>query len=178
MRTSSAAAAAAALAAAAVVAATASPAPAATAAGACGYDRHYLQDAVRASLFGIAGGRIALARAASPEVQSLASRLVSESTGALGTTARLAKRIGVAVPGNPDALQHWQLNVVSGLSGSAFDARYAWLESANLSVAVQDATEAARLGCSKQVRSHAAARAKLLRSELKLSTAAQRALKA
>ena len=165
---------AAALAAAAVVAATASPA---SAAGACGYDRHYLQDAVRSSLFGIAGGRIALARASSPEVQSLAQRLVGESTGALGSTATLAKRLGVPVPGNPDALQHWQLNVVSGLSGSTFDARYAWLESAQLSVAVQDATEAARLGCSKQVRTHATARAKLLRAELRLSTAAQRALK-
>lgn len=162
----------------AVAAAIALPVAAATASSSvttCPFDRQYLQSSIRSSLFSIAGGRIAAARATTPGVQALAQRLVSDHNGALGAAASLARRLHVAVPGNPTAEQHWELNVVAGLSGAAVDRRYAWLVAASVGGAVQDAASAAAGACAAPVRALARSRAALLRSELQLAVAAQKA---
>ena len=164
----------AALAAAAALALPAATASASRAASACSFDREYLQSSIRSSLFSIAGGRIAVARASNADVQALGRRLVDDHGRSLGAVQKLARALHVAVPGNLDAVQHWELNVVSGLSGSNFDRRFAWLAAARSGTAVQDATTAAGGACSSSVRKLAKSRLAELRAELKLAEQAQR----
>src|SRR3954451_7228456 len=85
----------------------------------CAVDRDFLKESVSGSLFEIAGGRIAQRNAASPEVKQLRARLITDHAKALDRAPRLSRSLGVKVPGNPGPLQHWQLHVVSGLTGAA-----------------------------------------------------------
>jgi predicted outer membrane protein len=160
----------------AVAAAVAVPAASASSSvSACAFDRQFLQSSVQSSLFSIVGGRIAQSRGTIPAVQGLGSRLVADHTAALGAAQRLARRLHVGVPGNPTAEQHWELNVVSGEAGAAFDRRFAWLVAASAGSAVASTSLAASHACAAPVRSLAKQRLATLRAELRLATQAQKA---
>lgn len=161
-----------------LAAAAAVAVPAAQASGsvsACAFDRQFLQSSVQSSLFSIVGGRIAQSRGATPAVQALGGRLVSDQTAALGAAQRLSRRLHVGVPGNPTAEQHWELNVVAGESGAAFDQRFAWLVAASTGTQVATTSLAASRACAPPVRALARQRLATLKAELRLATAAQKA---
>jgi putative membrane protein len=151
-------------------------APAAT--GLCGLDRQYLTTEVRGNLFEIAGGRIAQQRASTPGVKNLGAVLVRDHSKSLTESGTLARRLGLKVPGNLDPVQHWQLHVAGTYSGRQFDQLYAWLEVADHTVDIENATEEASNGCQPQVRALARKSLPLLRQHLKLATQAQAAAKA
>jgi putative membrane protein len=153
------------------------PGPAA-AAGVCGLDRHYLNGEVRGSLYEIAGGRIAQQRGTTPKVKNLGAVLERDHLRSLDRSARLARRLGLKVPGNPDAAQHWSLHVAGTYAGLQFDQMYAWLQVAEHTVDIQDATEEARSGCKPQVRALARRSLPTLRMHLRLATEAQAAANA
>src|SRR3954452_99558 len=140
----------------------------------CGLDRQFLKESISGSLFEIAGGRIAQRNAASPEVRQLATQLIADHSKTLDRAARMSRSLGLKVPGNPDPTQHWQLHVVSGLRGAAFDHSYAWLEVADHVVDIEHAQMEARSGCHPGVRTLAKNTLPTLRMHLRLATLAQR----
>lgn len=159
----------------AVAAAVAVPAASASSSvSACSFDRQFLRASVQSSLFSIIGGRIAQSRGATPVVQSLGGRLVADHDAALGAAQKLARRLHVGVPGNTTAEQHWELNVVSGESGAAFDKRFAWLVSASAGSAVEPTSLAAAHACAAPVRALARQRLATLKAEIRLAAEAQK----
>jgi putative membrane protein len=163
--------------AAALLGAIAVPAPA-SAAGLCGLDRHYLTSEVQGNLFEIAGGRIAQQRATTPGVKNLAAVLVRDHSKGLTESGRLARKLGLKVPGNPTALQHWQLHYAQALGGVQFDQAYSWLEVADHATDIQEAREEAQHGCQPQVRALARKSLPMLQMHAKLAAQAQAAAKA
>lgn len=161
-----------------IAAAAACALPAGTGAAArvstCALDREYLQESISGSLFEIAGGRIAQRNSATPEIRQLAARLIADHSKSLDRAARLSRSLGLAVPGNPNPMQHWQLHVVSGLSGAAFDHSYAWLEVADHVVDIEHARTESRNGCHPGVRTLAKNALPTLQLHLRLATLAQK----
>jgi putative membrane protein len=160
----------------ALLVAVAVPSPAA-AAGLCGLDRHYLTSEVQGNLFEIAGGRIAEQKATTPGVKNLGAVLVRDHSKGLTESGRLARKLGLKVPGNPTALQHWQLHYAQAASGLPFDQAYAWLEVADHTLDIQDAREEAQHGCDPRVRALARKSLPMLQMHLKLAVQAQTAAK-
>jgi putative membrane protein len=162
--------------AAALLAVVAVPSPAA-AARLCGLDRHYLTAEVQGNLFEIAGARIAQQRATTSSVKDLAAVLVRDHSKGLTESGRLARKLGLKVPGNPSVTQHWQLHYAQTYSGIQFDQAYSWLEVADHTIDVQDAREEAQHGCHPQVRALARKSVPMLRMHLKLAAQAQASAK-
>jgi putative membrane protein len=91
-------------------------------------DEQILRTSIQGDRFEIIGGGIAQAHAGSVQVKQLGARLVKDHTKSLREAVALAKRLGIPVPSTPSTTQEWQLQVVSGLSGHAFDVAYSRLE--------------------------------------------------
>src|SRR4051794_15997086 len=111
-----------------LAAALLAPAAAHAAAAYSPLDEDVLRSSIQGDRFEIIGGRIAETHAGSTRVQHLGARLVKDHTKSLREAVRLAKQLGISVPSNPSTTQEWELGVVSGLSGRAFDVAYSRLE--------------------------------------------------
>ncbi len=153
---------------------SAAAAPARARIATCGLDRTWLASDVQGSLFEIAGGRIAQSRGASASVKQLAAALIRDHSRSLTESGRFLRRLGLKVPGTPDAVQHWQLHMVTQESGAAFDRDYAWLEVSDHVVDIQNARDEAQNGCNATVRGMARRELPVLQRHLRLATAAQR----
>jgi putative membrane protein len=161
------------LAAAAAVLVTLVPAGAATTSAPL--DRHWLVQSGRTDLFQIAGARIAAARATSPAVKQLATSAEGNNAKALTSTGRVATGLGVHLAGTPTATQHWELHVLTTLSGAQFDRMYSWLEESHYVEAIADAQEVAARGSNAAARALARSQLPTLRAQLQLATAAKKA---
>jgi putative membrane protein len=91
-------------------------------------DEQILRASIQGDRFEVAGGRIAETHAGSPRVQHLGTRLVKDHRKSLREAVALAKRLGISVPSGPSTSEEWELGMVSGLSGHAFDVAYSRLE--------------------------------------------------
>jgi putative membrane protein len=91
-------------------------------------DEEILRASIQGDRFEIAGGRIAETHAGSVRVQHLGARLVKDHKKSLREAVVLAKRLGISVPSDPSTTEEWELAIVSGLSGNAFDVAYSRLE--------------------------------------------------
>src|SRR4051794_27051707 len=91
-------------------------------------DEEILRASIQGDRFEIIGGRIAQTHAGSARVRRLGARLVKDHGKSLREAVALAKRLGISVPSDPSTTEEWELAVVSGLSGNAFDVAYSRLE--------------------------------------------------
>jgi putative membrane protein len=91
-------------------------------------DENILRTSIQGDRFEIIGGKIAATHAGSVRVRDLGATLVKDHTKSLREAVALAKRLGISVPSTPSTTEEWELSVVSGLSGSAFDVAYTSLE--------------------------------------------------
>src|SRR3954452_11898428 len=91
-------------------------------------DEDILQSSIQSDRFEVIGGGIAETPAGSARVQRLGARLVKDHKKSLREAVALAKRLGISVPPHPSTTEEWELGVVSGLSGNAFDVAYSRLE--------------------------------------------------
>jgi putative membrane protein len=94
-------------------------------------DKMWLQNSISGDRFEIQGGQIAQARAATQAVKDYGARLVTDHTKSLKEAMALAKAHGVKIPKAPTPSEQWELRVVAGQSGAAFDTLYVDLETAD-----------------------------------------------
>jgi len=132
-------------------------------------DRHYLKAAIEGDRFEIAGGQLAQQKGTSQKIKDLGARLVADHTESLNEAVKLAQRIGIDVPDQPNAEQRWDLKVVATFSGNTFDRRYAELEVGDHLVDIDEASEEAEQGCNSAVRTSAAKEIPTLQQHLALA---------
>jgi putative membrane protein len=164
-----------ALAAAALAAGACAAAPAA--AGARAYsplDAYLLRSSIQGDRFEIAGGKLAQSNAANATVKALGARLVKDHTKSLKEAARLARRLGIAVPKTPSTTQEWELQTVGAMSGAAFDASYARLEVQDHKEDIENSKTEVRDGANASARKLARDDLPVLRAHLQLSQHALR----
>jgi putative membrane protein len=94
-------------------------------------DKLWLQNSISGDRFEIQGGQIAQTRGATQAVKDYGARLVTDHTKSLKEAMALAKAHGVKVPKAPTPSEQWELRVVAGQSGAAFDTLYVDLETAD-----------------------------------------------
>src|SRR3954471_17997085 len=73
-------------------------------------DENWLMTSISGDRFEIAGGKIALARATTPVVRSLAQRLIKDHSKSLRDALELAHEWGMKGPPAATPTQQWQLN--------------------------------------------------------------------
>jgi len=137
-----------------------------------GLDEQFLKTAIQGDRFEIAGGRLALAKTQNPAVRTLATRLVKDHGKSLKESLALAKRLGISAPKRPAPSMQWELQVVSTLSGAAFDHWYSDLEVKDHVQDISEAADEVHSGANAAVRRSARQEIPTLRKHLKLSRAA------
>lgn len=143
--------------------------PAASARSYSPVDEQSLTTSIQGDRFEIIGGRIAETHAGSLRVHHLGARLVKDHTKSLHEAVALAKRLGISVPSDPSTTEEWELSVVSGLSGNAFDVVYSRLEIQDHKQDIEDVHTELRGGLNAEIRALARKDLPTLREHLHLS---------
>ena len=141
-----------------------------------GLDKTYLTSAIRGDRFEIAGGKLAANKGQNARVKALGARLVKDHTKSLKDAERLAHRLGIDVPKAPTPSQRWELQILGTLSGQQFDHWYSSLEVADHHQDISEAADEVTDGTNRQVRSAAHTEIPTLRTHLRLSEAALKAV--
>jgi putative membrane protein len=140
-----------------------------------GLDEQYLKTSIQGDRFEITGGKLALAKSQNAAVRKLAARLVKDHSKSLKDSVALAKRLGVSAPKAPSPSMQWELQMVSSLSGGAFDRWYSDLEVKDHVQDISEAADEVHNGANHAVRHSAKQEIPTLRTHLKLSRAAFKA---
>jgi len=140
-----------------------------------GLDEQYLKTAIQGDRFEIAGGRLALAKTQNVAVRTLATRVVKDHSKSLKESLALAKRLGISAPKAPAPSMQWELQIVSTLSGAAFDHWYSDLEVKDHMQDISEAADEVRSGTNAALRRSAKKEIPTLRKHLKLSREALKA---
>ena len=125
------------------------------AAGATTRDAQLMSDIVQASLAAIEAGRLAAAKAHSPEVRGFAQEMVEEHTALRREGSRIASSKGMPLPGEPDARQWAALGELESASGESFDRAYAEQTAAGHARMLDLLAEAVSEGKDRDLRGHA-----------------------
>jgi putative membrane protein len=88
-------------------------------------DIAFLEDAARAGLAEIQGGKLAVDKAVNTQVRGYAQQMVDDHTKAHEALAALAAKKGVTLPAEPTLAQKARLDLLASADGAAFDRRYA-----------------------------------------------------
>jgi putative membrane protein len=135
-------------------------------------DEQWLKTSIEGDRFEIAGGIIAQQKGTSPTVRALGARLITDHTKSLKDAARLARKLGISVPGSPTPSEQWELQIVSTLSGPQFDHWYSALEVEDHKQDITESKDEVSEGSSRQVIKLAKEDLPMLKEHLKLSTQA------
>lgn len=92
------------------------------------WDRHTVLDTVEGAHFEIDMGHIAARHGHSAEARALGRLMVKDHEGELHAVQALAKRLGMATPDSPSAMEAHEISATSRHTGAAFDRAYARLE--------------------------------------------------
>lgn len=136
------------------------------------WDEQWLTMSIQGDLFEIQGGKIALQKATTPQVKTLASTLITDHTKSLADSVEVAHELGIEVPDSPSPSQQWELQVVSTFSGNAFDRWYSSLEVKDHIQDIQEAKDEEDQGCNDDVQALAEDDIPVLEKHLHLAEAA------
>ena len=114
------------------------------------WDKAWLTTPAKGSHFEISAGRMAQERG-SPAVKELGTQLVLDHGKSLDQAAKLAKRLDIPVPRDPQPSQEWILDVLS-TPGLDFDEEFASLAVRDHKQDIEEARNEARAGCNSQIR--------------------------
>jgi putative membrane protein len=90
-----------------------------------GLDQQFMTDAIQAGLTEEETGRLARMNGQSDAVRQLGQRLVDDHRRANRQLVTIAERLGVALPGVPDAARQQHLTEMAALRGVEFDTSFA-----------------------------------------------------
>ncbi len=139
------------------------------------WDEQSLMTSIEGDRFEIQGGRLAQQRSDSRAIRALGATLVADHGRSLAEAAKLARRLGIAVPSEPSPTQQWELKTIATFSGGEFDRRYADLEVLDHMQDISETRAASEDGCNASLRRNARRDLPVLERHLDLS---QRALRA
>ena len=139
------------------------------------WDEEWLKMSIEGDTFEIRGGKLALQKATTPEVKTLAETLIKDHTKSLADAVKVAKKLGIEVPDSPSPSQQWELRVVATFSGKDFDRWYSDLEVQDHIQDIQEAKDEVDKGCNKDVRQLAKDDIPVLEKHLELAKAALKA---
>jgi putative membrane protein len=133
------------------------------------WDEQWLMTAIEGDRFEIAGGTLATSQATNAQVRALAARLVKDHSASLKDAIRVARRLGIDVPGSPSPSQRWELKTAAAFTGVDFDRRYADLEVLDHEQDIEESKAEIQKGVNRVVRHLASSDLPTLREHLKLS---------
>ena len=136
-------------------------------------DEQWLMTSIQGDRFEITGGKTAQGKAQSTVVRDLGARLVKDHTKTLSDAEKLARQLGISVPGSPTPAQQWQLRVVGSFQGTAFDQWYSDLEVRDHQQDITETKDEVQNGCNAKVRQDARNDVPILRTHLSLAEKAQ-----
>ena len=134
--------------------------------------RLFLRAAAQSNRFEILKSELALERAESPKIKTIAELLIRDHTAELERIEAFAESFGVRLPRKLNRLQRRQLALLGELSGAKFDRAYLRIQT----LAHLQAIFVYRFGATfarQPVREHARATLPVLRHHLELVTAAR-----
>jgi putative membrane protein len=137
-----------------------------------GADSIWLRTSIEGDRFEIAGGKLAQAKGQNAAVKALGARLVKDHSKSLASAVKTAKRLHIEVPKTPSPSMEWEISVVAGQSGTAFDQLYTSLEVADHKQDIDETKNELAVGLNAAVRTEARTDLPVLREHLKLSRAA------
>ena len=135
-------------------------------------DRKYLKNAIQTDRAQISVGNLALATSRDRAVRRLARRSTTDHRLLLQDTVRLARSLHVRVPKSQAPTQIRAARLLSALSGSLFDRRYASLEVRRTQEAIRSAAAELRRGRNAAVLHIARVALPILRLDIRLARAA------
>jgi putative membrane protein len=89
-----------------------------------GFDNRWLSKAAAGSLQEITVGGLAETNSTNADVQAFGARLVEDHSAAYQMAQQLAETNGVTIPTQLNSLQQHKVQLLAGLTGSAFDAAF------------------------------------------------------
>lgn len=87
-------------------------------------DRKFAKDAALASMSNVELGKLAVQKAASPDVKQFGQKVVDEQTKATDQLKEVASKENLSIPNGLDAKHKSQIDKLSKLSGQQFDKAY------------------------------------------------------
>jgi predicted outer membrane protein len=133
------------------------------------FDEQFLTTAIEGDRFEIKGGVLAQRAGTTDKVKALGATLAKDHAKSLASASKLARRLHIDVPGGPSPSQQWELRVVASFSGAEFDRWYSDLEVQDHKQDIQEAKDAAKMGCNAKVRQDAREELPVLRRHLGLA---------
>jgi putative membrane protein len=134
-----------------------------------GLDKASLKMSMQGDLFEVQGGKLAQRVSSNQAVIRLAKRLVTDHSKSYDDAAKLARRLGVAVPTSPSPSQQWELAIVSQMRGRAFNHWYSSLEVFDHVQDIQETTDEIQDGTNADVVKDARTELPMLRMHLRLA---------
>lgn len=141
-----------------------------------GLDENYLETSIQGDRFEIQGGKIALSKSQTPAIRTLAQTLIKDHSKSLREAKTLANALHTHIPHSPSFSETWELQVVSSFSGSDFDKWYARLEVQDHKQDIAEASNEAKNGQQAHVRKSARRELPILKTHLRLSKSALKAV--
>ncbi|MBV9810107.1 MAG: DUF4142 domain-containing protein [Solirubrobacterales bacterium] len=135
-------------------------------------DEQYLKTSIEGDRFEIIGGKWAQTHTKNAAVLRMADRIVSDHTKSLKDAVKLARSLGIDVPSNPTPSEVWELKIVTGLRGRAYNHWYASLEVYDHVQDIQETTDEIKDGTNSQIRDDAKTELPMLQVHLSLARAA------
>ena len=132
-------------------------------------DEELLRSSIQGDRFEIAGGELAQAKAVAPRTRALGARLAKDHAKSLKEAVKVARALGISVPGDPTPSQEWELLMVGAQSGTAFDAAYSRLEIQDHKQDIEETHTEIDKGLNPSIRHLARTDLPILRAHLKLS---------
>ncbi|MEA2291231.1 MAG: putative rane protein [Solirubrobacteraceae bacterium] len=140
------------------------------------WDRQWLTSSISGDRFEVDGGRMAQRLGSAPAVKALGARLERDHLQSLHEAVRLAHHLGLSVPQKPTPSQEWELDSLRYFAGADFDRLYADLEVKDHRQDIRESRDEASDGTDPRVRALARKDLPVLRTHLRLSEAARRAV--
>src|SRR5436305_2598608 len=118
-------------------------------------DETWLKTSAQGDYFEIECGKLALQKAQSSGVRQLAQRLIKDHAKSLADAKKTAATLGIKLENSPTPSEQWELKVVNGFSGSAFDRWYSSLEVKDHQQDIQETSDEVAKGTNPDVRKDA-----------------------
>jgi putative membrane protein len=142
--------------------------------GVSGQDQTYLQTSLEGGAFEVTAGRLALRKSTNADVRAAATRYAHDHAASGSDDKKLAARLHVKGSFKPSPSQQWEIQMLSGLSGPAFDHKYAYLEVLDHKQDLVEAKQEAENGSNRSVVASARKEIPMLSQHLLLARKALR----
>jgi putative membrane protein len=134
-----------------------------------GQDQTYLQTALEGDAFEVVAGRLALRKSQNSDVRTAGAAYAHDHAESGAEGKLLAQHLRVQADYAPSPSQQWEIQMLSGLDGAAFDHKYSYLEVLDHKQDLFEAKQEVENGSNRRVVAAARKEIPMLREHLKLA---------